>query len=207
MPPDDPPVAVPLPPQRSTAWQPFDSGLERRVFWTPGYDCRIACQHETKGEHGQHGDELQLVVRVPDFAISLEMMTKARGGAYTRGAFDETGPVYPYGVTDHSPCPTNEEDVRDGRLGVECGLISSGRCYPYMPISSVAATLWTRADTIRLGDHLVDSNVEEAVLELQTGVWWRLAQALHDARARLLAINAALPAQCLACHGTGLVPK
>jgi hypothetical protein len=38
--------------------------MTRLSFKTPGYDCRDGrCQHETKGNHGIHGEEWWYVVR------------------------------------------------------------------------------------------------------------------------------------------------
>jgi hypothetical protein len=59
----------------SITWTKGPDGLQRGFARRPGYDCRTACEHADKGDHGWHGDEWDFIVRQDGVALCLTVYT------------------------------------------------------------------------------------------------------------------------------------
>ena len=62
--------------------------IERRHFVTPGYDCRVECKHEPKGDHGIASDEWHYVVSEGERAVSLSMLSQCYPPSVDRESMD-----------------------------------------------------------------------------------------------------------------------
>lgn len=168
---------------KATPWQAFGT-RERSVTWLPGYDCRVKCQHEVKGAHGQHGDELRLQLRAPDAGVSLTLYTHVRDGKLTyvssRGDILSTAGLYHH----YAFRPADSEE---GRETDECDLLATGRCYGDGGRYCIE-DIWTPADHAAMNtvETLTRPDVSDYVLSLATGVWERLAEDLTECRLRAL---------------------
>jgi hypothetical protein len=209
---------------RETEWihrrSSFGS-FERKVFWFAGYDCRHRCDHEVKGNHGQHGDELLIATRIAsyslpvglpyaeqvdfEFGLSLAVMTSVRD---QRLVMDLSRPARGYELMTHHAFRTTEEQVREGSQPYEgCKIIQCGKCFSGYSATTAADLFWTPSEIDALGQELLGTAPERHVLHVQTDMWNRLEQFLIEKQTEARALCAALPLQCPACKGHGLVPK
>jgi hypothetical protein len=195
--------------------------FEHKVWWFPGYDCRQKCQHEVKGEHGQHGDELLLAVRLASydlplnntinaqFGLTLEIMTYVRDGKQT---IDDLHRAHiriarGYGVTTHHPYPTQVEEIREARgPNTECEILACGQCYSGYSGMTAGDLLWTPKEIDAIGQGIFGPELEHQILHLRTDVWTNMEAFLLDKQTEALASKAALPVQCPHCKGEGVVP-
>lgn len=202
-----------------TSWQPQGpigpTWTERCVYWTPGYDCTQKCEHDRKGQHGVHGDELMLVVRggaanVGDGlqeAAALVIYTNVRKGEYAMRPFYDKYKTMAAEVALHCSYPTDEEAVRLGPgPGAECTLVDGGRCF-LAERRHIVDDIWLPEDDAALGDGLLRPDAAEFVLEGISGAWERLTKYFHEAIKKARVLRAELPVQCPHCHGNGVVPR
>jgi hypothetical protein len=181
---------------------------ESQIRYWPGYDCRVKCEHEKKGDHGQHGDTFCLVVRLVDEEVALDLlcMTYARDGKVcSPGLAGDQGLVTLPQVTLHLSFPTTEEHVLSG-CGQECDILIGGRCYSTGGSFGWGDKLWTAADTVEAGDAILSIPAHHLVFD-GLSIWDRLARELVDALPRYKAESEALPVRCEHCEGKGLIAK
>lgn len=187
---------------RTTAWVRGENGIERRVRWFAGYDCRVECVHEVKGQHGQKGDELWLEVRSGDAALTLQLFTTVRDGQVmhlsSRGRL--VNPAY---VTLHFGFTFEESQVRTAAKPRECDVL--GSCWSDEESPCRADTLWPAEADAEIESELTLPNVEEIALQCAEVVWKRLETELTNEREARWKAHAALPRQCDKCGGTGVV--
>lgn len=194
-----------LPPARRTDWVTAANGAEHRVLWKPGYDCRGECQHEVKGDHGQHGDELYLWTRFAELGAgaSLTLFLAARAGVRIGDYYSEH---YPYGVMPawlhtHFAFPTTEEQVR-GKASA-CDLLD-GQCFSGATTAIAAERVWS---DVFSDEMLVSSQIELLALAHCTATWARLDAFLRQAYEDADEAHQALPVRCEHCHGRGVIPR
>jgi hypothetical protein len=198
---------------RTTVWVRGENGIERRVRWFAGYDCRVECVHEVKGQHttsyssssrDQHGDEIWLEVRSSDAALTLQLFTNVRDRQMmmrsSRGRL--VNPAY---VTLHFGFPFEESQVRTAATPQECDVL--GSCFSDEESPCRADTLWPAEADAEIESALTSPNVEEIFLKCAEPVWKRLETALMNEREVRWKKHVALPRQCDKCHGTGVVVR
>jgi hypothetical protein len=189
-------------PSRRTDW----TADGRAVFWTPGYDCRIKCEHEPKGDHGQHGDELLLAVRQGEIAVGLTVFTFVRDRAVTYHQSDgriTTGA----NLSVHVPWPFNEDQIRERAEGEpHCELIKPP-CFSTCLSCCRAEQIWTLAEEEAIRAALFGDAVERSVLLLDTGIWNRLKSEAVEMEKWALDERAGLRCLCPTCNGEGLIRR
>ena len=117
-------------------WQNYGEGWRRVQQVVPGYDCRVECKHEHKGNHGICPDKWFYVVGSADCALALTVRS-CDYPATVDDAAERVARHYPQGpegtdLTLHVPWPAGddaEDDIRLGRGGEVCSLIETGRCW------------------------------------------------------------------------------
>jgi hypothetical protein len=105
-------------------WTDGTDGLKRGRGRRPGYDCRTACEHATKGEHGWHTDEWIFLVRGDNEGLSLVCytdrfddrpdLTKEWQEGRPRLFLFDLGGVRGAALTLHVPFATNEHHLQEG---------------------------------------------------------------------------------------------
>jgi hypothetical protein len=187
---------------RTTEWMKSESGIERRVRWFAGFDCRTECEHEVKGKHGQHGDEIWLEVRLPDAALTLRLFTYVRNGQVLswipRGRL--LSPAY---VVGHFGFNFDESHVLTSVKPSECDVLNRP-CWPDEEGSVQPETLWPPDADSEIESALLLPNVQ-VVLVRVPAVWKHLESELTKQREAKWQKHLALPERCDKCNGTGLV--
>jgi hypothetical protein len=195
--------------------------FERKVFWFAGYDCRHRCDHDVKGNHGQHGDELLIATRIAsyslpigaqpsdrvdlEFGLSLAIMTSVRE---QKVAMDIGRTSRGYELMTHHAFRTSEEQIREDSSPYDgCKIIQCGKCYSSYNATSAADLFWTPAEIEALGQELLGPSPESHVLHIKTDMWDRLEQCLIEKQGDARRLRDALPVQCPTCKGHGLVPR
>ncbi len=104
----------------------------QRVFnVSPGYDCRVECQHEHKGQHGIHCDEwvYTVVDRDAHAALELEVYTPFYPATVDKRAILEVRKPFCGGILLlHYGYATSREAVLEADAERNCAYI--GTCYP-----------------------------------------------------------------------------
>ena len=201
---------------------PGDPPVERQAVLIPGYNCGVrgsACKHEQKGDHGVHNDELLLYLRtLPEpqgrrldvgyeAAVQLTLFTLRRDGAIEKNGILSERAGYAASVVGHIGYVHEESDVQHGSPPEPCKVLRVGACYPTEPLGLYARHIWTAADDAALEPILLEPDVRTRVLSLTSGVWERMREHLRETTKALREKHEALPKQCSACGGTGLVPR
>ncbi len=99
--------------------------MERRHFVTPGYDCRVECKHEKKGNHGIGSDEWVYVVSDGPRAVSLSMLSHDYPPTVDREAM---GPAVRRILFDHRALigTLHTHEAHPG--GQPCEYVAGGHC-------------------------------------------------------------------------------
>ena len=192
-----------LPDKRNTDWHPYRNG-QRRVRWRPGYDCRVQCVHEQKGNHGQHCDEASLDLRDGDIGLSGDLFLMARDGVRLHWDFYRHPPINPVLLVVHVGYPFTAEDVRGKPL--ECDLLLGGKCYCTEPMGLGFDELWKAVELGNLENLVADPHIEQYLLDCEP-IWAALAKYLDTRRLEFELARATLPVRCPHCDGTGLLSR
>ena len=88
--------------------------VERKVQILPGYDCRVECKHERKGNHGIGAEAWFFVVTDGDRAVSL----KVTSGQYPPSVAHSSDPPEGWCLATHVADPE----------GTACDYVAGGRC-------------------------------------------------------------------------------
>ena len=203
--------------------------VEVRAVLVYGFDCRVACTHTPKGDHGQHNDEIRLFMRTfPEGhdvgaasagvsggklvrfeeALELRLFTRYRGN--TKDYQRSQRPLAAYGawVLGHIGYVHDENDVQWDRPSQKCDILRAGGCYATEPMSvSVAREIWKDVDDEALDPIFLADNVLDLVVQLTSGVWERMRAHLCRLSDATRQARIHLPERCDACEGTGLVRR
>lgn len=178
--------------------------VERTAYVTPGFDCRGGCTHDPPRDHGCHGDEWHLAMRLPDYALDLALYTDVLDGKRLTGARRLLDVAFAF---RHSAFPTQEETIRRGDDAEDCPLL--GGCYTDgEALGREAEEIWLPTHTeyaegFALDDH---ATVARRLLAME-GPWGRLAERMLAHRERALEAHLTLPRQCQGCKGRGTIPR
>lgn len=162
-----------------------------------GYDCvespcgKGQCGKRPGSSHGRHGDEWVYSVTNGLFAVSLRVFTDRLRGVRDEKLRRSDGKGSSGAVLDaHSSTPTSEDQIREGRKGMECQYIEAGRCFGGFSGYLVADEFFA--------EHGRDTQ------EQTDGFWQALEAKWRDLRA---SVAADLPSveRCMHCEGAGLV--
>jgi hypothetical protein len=186
---------------RETKWVQCGT-LEKRVRWRPGFDCRVECVHEVKGEHGQHGDELLLDVRCPDVGASLVLLLNTRDGKLLDD-LNLRAPVLPASLHTHLSFVADVSHLH--MSSASCDVLPGGTCWPGVDRYLDAEDYWNSKDTSLIFPHIAGLLIEDTVMAKSDAVWRRLFKYLERERATAYEARAALPTLCEHCGGTGLI--
>lgn len=161
-----------------------------------GYDCfespcgKGQCGKRPGGSHGRHGDEWVYTVTNGLFAVSLRVYTDRLRGMRNEKLLRLDGKGSSGAVLDaHSSTPTTEDQIREGRKGVECQYIEAGRCFGGFSGYRVADEIFS--------EHGRDTQ------EQTEGFWEALEAKWRSLRA---SVEADLPSvvRCTYCEGAGV---
>lgn len=181
--------------------------VEKSVGWIPGFDCRTACEHEKKGDHGQHVDELWLRLRTVDSdrfedGLVVSLFTRTRDREYVIPRTNELPPAL---LCFHHSYIFEEELVRVPKSGSACDVLRSGTCFPGYSSSMAARDIWTPLDDRAFGDDVLAIDPEVRLLRwTETDLWARMVLALFQESNKRRKEHERLPSQCHHCSGTGL---
>ena len=182
---------------------------DRQIRWWAGYDCRVECEHEKKGNHGQAGDRFALVVRLrgpSDAALDLLCRASARDGQIcSPDRARERGLVTTVCASLHCTFPITEGEVLAGEPW-QCDILRGGYCYGTEGSGCWGDRLWTPAQTEAAGDAILHIPSHADVL-FALPIWDQMAKELVDALVRHKAESDALPRRCEHCKGKGLIAK
>lgn len=98
--------------------------MERKHWVTPGYDCRVECKHEKKGDHGIASDEWSYVVMDGERAVSLHMLSDR----YPASAPPERMHPEVRRILLERPFIGRLFEHHANPTGCECEWVTGGRC-------------------------------------------------------------------------------
>lgn len=173
-------------------WKNFGEGWRRASYIVPGWDCRVECKHEHKGNHGIHNEEWIYAVSDGEYAVSL----RVGSGIYPSSVMHcESQPPRGWDLELHSPWTDDEEAIRRGDGGHACAFIEANRCY-------------VMASSIHAGETLFAAHGAASFDQPET--FWEAFQAKAKewiGRARTARAQQPKLCRCPRCEGRGVVEE
>ena len=183
-------------------WQSFGDGWRRWSDIEPGYDCRVECKHERKGDHGICADGWFYVVSDGECAISLHVRSADYPATVETSRFlDFTREPYGTDLSLHVPWPiaydleSSTERIRLGETtGRMCDVVEGGRC-------------WTPKSTSLGADEFWKLHGSPAQFDQPESFWTALCEKAKEWIAEVQALRAQLAhvRQCSHCRGRGVI--